>query len=92
MNARELIEILREFPDDTEVVISIVAPVEDDGEVTTDDYDIDGVLPVETDDGEQLLLLVGGEEDDIDRFLDALDVAEDEPTGADVPGDGDDPA
>ena len=92
MNARELIEILREFPDDTEVVISIVAPVEDDGEVTTDDYDIDGVLPVETDDGEQLLLLVGGEEDDIDRFLDALDVAEDEPTGADVPADGDDPA
>jgi hypothetical protein len=92
VNARELIEILREFPDDTEVVISIVAPVEDDGEVTTDDYDIDGVLPVETDDGEQLLLLVGGEEDDIDRFLDALDVAEDEPTGADVPSDGDDPA
>ena len=92
MNARELIEILREFPDDTEVVISIVAPVEDDGEVTTDDYDIDGVLPVETDDGEQLLLLVGGEEDDIDCFLDALDVAEDEPAGADVPADGDDSA
>ena len=92
MNARELIEILREFPDDTEVVISIVAPVEDDGEVTTDDYDIDGVLPVETDDGEQLLLLVGGEEDDIDRFLDALDVAEDEPARSDAPGDGEDPA
>ena len=92
MNARELIEILREFADDTEVVISIVAPVEDDGEVTTDDYDIDGVLPVETDDGEQLLLLVGGEEDDIDRFLDALDVAEDEPGRSDVPADGDDPA
>lgn len=84
MNARELIEILKDFPDDTEVVISIVAPVEDDGEVTTDDYDIDGVLPVETDEGEQLLLLVGGEEDDIDRFLDALDVTQ-EPAGDDAP-------
>lgn len=84
MNARELIEILKDFPDDTEVVISIVAPVEDDGEVTTDDYDIDGVLPVETDEGEQLLLLVGGEEDDIDRFLDALDVTQ-EPAGDEAP-------
>ena len=78
MNARELIEILRDFSDETEVVISIVAPVEDDGEVTTDDYDIDGVLPVETDDGEQLLLLVGGEEDDIEHFLAALDVGDEQ--------------
>ncbi len=78
MNARELVEILRDYPDETEVVISIVAPMDDDGEVSTDDYDIDGVLPVETDDGEQLLLLVGGEQDDIERFLDALEVGRDE--------------
>ena len=45
----ELIEILRDQPADTEVELGIIAPVEDEDQITVDRYFVDGVLPWEDD-------------------------------------------
>ena len=80
MNVRELIEILKDYPADTEIEMGIIAPVTDEDQIAVDRYPIEGVLPWEDDhpddggaDGEPVLWLIGGEEDDVEAFLDAID-------------------
>jgi hypothetical protein len=80
MNVRELLDILKDYPPDTEVELAIVAPVEDDDQISVDRYQVDGVLPWEDDEEEDdglVIWLVGGEEDDVDSFMDAIE-SEDE--------------
>ncbi len=79
MRVRELIDILRDQPPDAEVELAVVAPVEDDNEdITVDRYSVEGVLPWD-DEGEDgpVIWLVGGEDDDVDSFLDAIEEHED---------------
>lgn len=80
MRVRELIDILRDQPPDAEVELAVVAPVDDDNEdITVDRYSVEGVLPWEGDEGDDGLViwLVGGEDDDVDSFLDAIEEHED---------------
>jgi hypothetical protein len=75
MRIAELMDILRDYPRDWEVELAVVAPVEvDDEDIAVDRYSIEGVLPWE-DEEEDLtrLWLVGGEDDNVDAFLDALE-------------------
>jgi hypothetical protein len=88
MLVRELIDILQDQPPDAEVELAVVAPVDDDADdITVDRYSIEGVLP--WDDGAAAPLadgaatpaaiwLVGGEDDDVDAFLDAIEDDEQE--------------
>ena len=75
MRITELLDILRDYPQDWEVELAVIAPVdEEDEDITVDRYTIEGVLPWEDDEGdEKMLWLVGGEDDNVDAFLDALD-------------------
>jgi len=75
MRVRELIDILRDQPPDAEVELAVVAPVEDDNEdITVDRYSVEGVLPWEDEGDEGVVIwLVGGEDDDVDSFLDAIE-------------------
>jgi hypothetical protein len=84
MRVSELIDILRDQPPDAEVELAVVAPVQEaDSDITVDRYAIDGVLPWQDDDpddptsdGELVVWLVGGEDDDVDTFLDAIEEGE----------------
>jgi hypothetical protein len=81
MNVRELIDILKDYPEDTEVELAIACAVEKDEQIAVDRYPIDGVLPWDDndeedgDDAEEKLViwLVGGEEEDVDAFMDAIE-------------------
>ena len=75
MRVRELIDILRDQPPDAEVELAVVAPVDDDNEdITVDRYSVEGVLPWEDEGDEEVVIwLVGGEEEDVDSFLDAIE-------------------
>jgi hypothetical protein len=78
VNVHELIEILKDYPEDTEIEMGIIAPVTDEDQIAVDRYPIEGVLPWEDDeatdgDGESVLWLIGGEEDDVEAFLDAIE-------------------
>ena len=87
MRVHELIDILSDQPSDAEVELAVIAPV--DGEtddITVDRYFVDGVLPwqdaedddgAEIDDGELSIWLVGGEEGDVNAFLDAIEQSDD---------------
>ena len=82
MNVRELMEILKDYPQDTEIEMGIIAPVTEEDQIAVDRYPIEGVLPWEDEqtddgDGEPVLWLIGGEEDDVEAFLDAVE--DDEP-------------
>jgi hypothetical protein len=86
MNVRELIEILKDYPEETEIELGIIAPVSEDEEIAVDRYPVEGVLPWTDDEdegGDSYLWLIGGEEADVEAFLDAI---EDEDEGDD--GDG----
>jgi len=75
MRIAELMDILRDYPRDWEVELAVVAPVQvEDDDIAVDRYSIEGVLPWE-DEEEDLtrLWLVGGEDDNVDAFLDALE-------------------
>ena len=94
MNVRELMEILKDYPADTEIEMGIIAPVTDEDQIAVDRYPIEGVLPWEDDhpddgdgDGEPVLWLIGGEEDDVEAFLDAIDDDEIEPDDEDADDD-----
>jgi hypothetical protein len=83
VNVRELIEILGDYPEDTEVEMGIIAPVTDEEQIAVDRYPIEGILPWEDDDeengdgeGEPVLWLIGGEEEDVEAFLDAIEAEE----------------
>lgn len=83
MRVHELIDILTDQPPDAEVELAVIAPVEDSNEdITVDRYFVDGVLPwqdAEDDDGAEIangdltIWLVGGEEGDVNAFLDAIE-------------------
>ena len=82
MRVQELIDMLKDQPPDAEVELTIVAPViEGDEDITVDRYPIEGMLPWhdqegddDSDDDDELVIwLIGGEENDVDQFLDALD-------------------
>jgi hypothetical protein len=79
MNVRELIDILNDYPPDTEVELAIACAVDKDEQIAVDRYPIDGVLPWddnEDDNSEEeklVIWLVGGEEEDVDAFMDAIE-------------------
>jgi hypothetical protein len=80
MRVSELIDMLKDQPPDAEVELAIVAPVddEDDDDITVDRYTIEGMLPWqdedENGDEEELVIwLVGGEDEDVEQFLDAIE-------------------
>lgn len=79
MRVSELIDILRDQPPDAEVELAVVAPVNDEeDDITVDRYSIDGMLPWndeddEGNDDELVIWLVGGETEDVEAFLDALE-------------------
>jgi len=75
MRVSELIEMLRDQPPDAEVELAVVAPVDDDqDDITVDRYSVEGMLPWADDEGEELVIwLVGGEDDDVEAFLDAIE-------------------
>ena len=75
MLVRELIDILSDHPGDLEVELAVVAPVDEDSDdITVDRYPVDGVLPWNDDDDEGLVVwLIGGEDADVDVFLDAVE-------------------
>ena len=75
MRIAQLLDILRDYPQEWEVELAVVAPVEADSpQITVDRYSIEGVLPWEDDEtDERLLWLVGGEDDNVDAFLDTLE-------------------
>ena len=85
MRVSELIEILRDQPPDAEVELAIVAPVVDENDdITVDRYSVEGMLPWkddEPDDDDEedglVIWLVGGEDDDVDAFLDAIEHPDD---------------
>jgi hypothetical protein len=78
VNVRELLEILQDYPHDLEVELAVIAPVvEDDDDIAVDRYVIEGVMPWDDDDGE-FVWLVGGEEDDVEAFINAIEDGEDE--------------
>jgi hypothetical protein len=85
MRVSELIEILKDQPQDAEVELAVVAPVDDDSQdITVDRYSVEGMLPWTDDDSEEVVIwLVGGEEDDVDAFLDAIEEDEGDHEGHD---------
>jgi hypothetical protein len=83
MRVSELIDILRDQPPDAEVELAIVAPVADEeDDITVDRYSVDGMLPWRDEDevgnDEELVIwLVGGEDDDVEAFRDAIEHQDD---------------
>lgn len=79
MRVSELIDMLRDQPPDAEVELAVIAPVDDDNEdITVDRYSVEGMLPWTDDDSDEVVIwLVGGEDDDVDAFLDAIEHPDD---------------
>ncbi|HQY16676.1 MAG: hypothetical protein GYA65_18505 [Actinobacteria bacterium] len=84
MRVSELIDMLKDQPPDAEVELAIVAPVGDDSDedITVDRYSVEGMLPwrdedEEGNDEELVIWLVGGEDDDVEAFLDAIEHQDD---------------
>jgi hypothetical protein len=84
MRVNELIEILKDQPPDAEVELAIVAPVVDENDdITVDRYSVEGMLPWQDDEPDEanedgvVIWLVGGEDDDVDAFLDAIEHPDD---------------
>jgi hypothetical protein len=84
MRVSELIEILKDQPPEAEVELAIVAPVVDQNDdITVDRYSVEGMLPWQDDEPDEdnedglTIWLVGGEDDDVDAFLDAIEHPDD---------------
>ena len=84
MRVSELIEILKDQPPDAEVELAIVAPVADENDdITVDRYSVEGMLPWQDDEPDEdnedgvVIWLVGGEDDDVHAFLDAIEHPDD---------------
>lgn len=80
LTVAELIDMLSHHSGDAVVEMSIIAPVNDgDDNVTVDRYNIDGVMPWhddEPDGADDVVWLVGGEDADVDVFIDAIEQPE----------------
>jgi hypothetical protein len=78
MRVNELIDILSDYPPEMEVELAIVAPdKESEEDIAVDRYVLDGVMlwEEETPDGpESTAWLIGGEESDVEAFLDAIEI------------------
>lgn len=74
LTVAELIDMLSHHPGDSVVEISIIAPIrEGDDDITVDRYNVDGVMPW-SDEGERdVVWLIGGEDADVDVFIDAIE-------------------
>ena len=84
MRVSELIELLKDQPPDAEVELAIVAPVVDENDdITVDRYSVEGMLPWQDDEPDEnnedglTIWLVGGEDDDVDAFLEAIEHPDD---------------
>ncbi|MEO6570451.1 MAG: hypothetical protein ABIO83_02785 [Ilumatobacteraceae bacterium] len=78
LTAAELIDMLSHHPGDAVVELSIIAPIkEGDDDITVDRFNIDGVMPWQDDDGDEVVWLIGGEDADVDLFIDAIEQPED---------------
>lgn len=78
LTVAELIDVLSQHPGDAMVEMAIIAPVKaDDEDITVDRYHIDGLLPWAEEDDEDdapgTVWMVGGDDDDVDTFLDAIE-------------------
>ena len=75
LTVAELIDMLSHQPGDAVVELSIIAPVRDgDDDITVDRYNVDGVMPWRDDDSDaEVVWLVGGEDADVDLFIDAIE-------------------
>lgn len=75
MRVRELMDILKDHDPEAEVELAVVAPVDDQSDdITVDRYSVEGVMPWEDDDDPSpTVWLVGGEDDDVDAFIDAIE-------------------
>ena len=81
MLVHELIDILKDYPADQEVELVIVAPVgdADDDDITVDRYPIDGIMPWDDEDTKETVIwLIGGDEEDVEAFLDAMEDEDDD--------------
>ena len=70
LTVAELIDMLSQHPADAIVEMSIVAPIQEgDDDITVDRYHIDGIMPWhDEDDSNDVVWLVGGEDEDVDVF------------------------
>lgn len=78
LTVAELIDALSEHPADAIVEMAIIAPVQpDDEDITVDRYHIDGLLPWSDEDSDDddpgTVWVVGGDDNDVDTFLDAIE-------------------
>ena len=85
MRVSELIEMLKDQPPDADIELAVVAPIidDDDEDITVDRYSVEGMLPWRDEDEEGneedvVIWLVGGEDDDVEAFLDAIEHHNDE--------------
>ena len=72
MRVDELIDVLRRYPRALEVELVLASPP-DDRQLEIDRYSVEGVLTWEDEEGISWLWLVGGEQGDVDDFLDAIE-------------------
>jgi hypothetical protein len=79
LTVAELIDLLSQHPGDAVVELSIIAPVGDgDDDITVDRYHIDGIMPWRDEgDEDEVIWLVGGEDADVDVFLDSIETPSD---------------
>ena len=73
MRISELIDILRDKPSDADVEIAFVTPVDDDAnEIVVNHFDVSAIFSP----SEDSVLLISGEDDDIDELIDALEAGD----------------
>lgn len=76
MNVGELVDILKDLDPSTAVEMAIVAPVATESDdITVDQYEVEGVLPRDPADhqGDLVVWLIGGDPQDVDEFIDAVE-------------------
>jgi hypothetical protein len=74
LTVAELIDMLSHHPGDAVVELSIIAPIkEGDDDITVDRYNVDGVMPWHDEGEEDVVWLIGGEDADVDVFIDAIE-------------------
>ena len=77
LTVAELIDMLSHHPADAVVELAIIAPIQEgDDDIQVDRYNVDGVMPWQDDDDDttgEVVWLVGGEDDDVDVFIDAIE-------------------
>ena len=73
MRISELIDILRDKPSDADVEIAFVTPVDDDAnEIVVNHFEVTAIFSP----SEGSVLLISGEDDDVDELIDALEAGD----------------